>query len=303
MEIYAQTPERITQTIFYHGELVEADNVVATITDDESGVVDTLVAERGDDGIYFVELITNDYSQQFIHWTYDIGGNTIETIKEPLTVVNPVTTYDHFRSQYPNAHMSDPSGASSYATFRRLEKLARKIIERYCSQVFTREDDVTVTVVGQDSDRLALPRRIINLKDVVSGSDVNGPTYTGFTGHSILNRATWDISDPWTLRLRQRDGARKLSPVYSGRLFKYPTVYRVTGDFGWTSVPQDVYHAADIIIADLLHPDAKYREKMANVVRAADWRMEFAETGMETTGNANADALLGQFRHIAAGVI
>jgi hypothetical protein len=301
VEVYAGVPERISHTIFHYGELlVEAGSVQAIVSDESGESMDPRTATLGDDGMWFVEVVTNDYSPQFIHWTYEVGGVMFSTVREPFTVINPVTNYDHFRSQYPNAHISSPGAETSYGTFRRLERAARKIIERYCNQSFTREDDATVTVVGQDSDRLALPKRLIRLEDVSSGF---GDSTLPSPGTSLLSRVTWDDGDPWSLRLRQGQVSRRLTPVSTARLFKYPTVYRITGDWGWASVPQDVYHAADIIINDLTHPDAKYREKMANVVRAADWRIEFAETGMETTGNANADMLLSQYRHISLGVI
>jgi hypothetical protein len=304
MEVYYGIPEQVKHTIFYHGALYDSatDVTLHHLTRNEEGVLEEspIQAVAVSDGVWSADLFIDNYSEQYIYWSYFIGVQEVNTVREPLTVVNPVTTYDHFRSQYPTAHMSNPSTETSYQTFRRLEKLARKIIERYCNQTFTREDGDIVTAVGQDSDRLALPRRIIRIDDVYIGDD----RPLGLASpRSITSLVTFDANDPWTLRMRQRDGSRKVTPVSSSVLFKYPTVYSVKGDWGWEDVPQDVYHAADIIINDLTHPDAKYREKMANVIRAADWRMEFAETGMETTGNANADMLLSQYRLISAGVI
>lgn len=239
--------------------------------------------------------VTANTGKYEIEWVYDIITNDTTynmTPREQFSVVVPYVGLAEM--------MSFPELASYAAKeLRAMERLVAGIIDVYTNQTFNREDNLSVTILGQDSDQLALPRRIINL-DTVSVLDYD----EAIDPYPITEYVKFDTDNRWILRRRKDwDVDRKINPVSSYRFFKYPTLYQVTGDWGWDFVPQDVSRAAGILIKEYFCEDAKYRDKFIDNIRAGDWRMEFKVTGDETTGSANADMLLTGYRNVGLAVI
>jgi len=304
MEIYAGNIERIRQYVYLDGQRVEADTDVAlNIYDSEGQLITTETADLAFDDdnrpYYYVTIgqdITNDYEVKTIEWEYQVDGQDVITPAEFLIVVNPYITYQRFMEMYPGSILS-------YNEFALVEPVVRKVIETYCNQDFTREDNVAYSVKGQNSDHLPLPKQIIDLEQV----EVLDPAIDSAgneTPYNITQYVTVDEDDRWHIRRRTTWNVnRSLSPTHNRRLFKYPSKYRVMGSWGWDMVPQDVSRAAAILINDYVCSDAKYREKYIANIRAGDWRMEFVATGDETTGNANADMILAQYRNVGLAVI
>jgi hypothetical protein len=173
----------------------------------------------------------------------------------------------------------------------RLEQLTRGIIDAYCNQTFQFEQNKTITVVGNNTNQLLLPKRIVRLISLRTGpiGSAGVPTsdmtlYSTVADDWSIGRAPVDLND-----------TKYGFPGGVGALFKGGSAYRVQGDFGWKYVPARITQAAGILVDFYSQPGAKYRETNVDVVRAADWRIEMIKTGDDTTGNANADAILNRF--------
>lgn len=307
MEVYAGTIGRAKHTIYFDGDVVEADAaVVLTIYDREDFILlqqPATFVQAGQfddfDSYYYVTIgqeITGDYELKTLEWEYQISGNEVVTPREFLVVVNPYVRYNDFKLMYPQTNLD-------YKEFALVEPVVRKVIETYCNQTFTRSDAESFSIKGQNSDSLPLPRQIISL-DSVQVLDPSIDADGNETPYDITEYVTVDDDDRWHIRRRTFWPVdRSLSPTNRRSLFKYPMRYRVTGSWGWDMVPEDVARAAAILVNDYECSDAKYREKYIANIRAGDWRMEFIATGDETTGNANADMILSRFRNVGLAVI
>ena len=299
MEIYRNEVEELRHYVVSAGLVTTADGIVMLRIYDPDGTEvfadEPALVEPVGGAPYYSQTVgtnvTNLGAGHTIEWSYTVNSQPVVKT-EQLNIVTPYLPLGSLLT------MPELEGLETFA-LRKMERLVAGIIDVFTNQTFSRENDRSLTVIGQDSDNLALPKPIIELKDIelLDGS-------TGITPHSLLEYTTFDKDSPWILR-RKRDVfvSRKLTPTARYAFFKYPMMYLVTGDWGWEHVPADVSRAAEILVKDYFCEDAKYREKYIANIRAGDWRMEFKVTGDETTGSANADMLLTGYRNVAAVVI
>jgi len=68
--------------------------------------------------------------------------------------------------------------------------------------------------------------------------------------------------------------------------------YEITGEWGYSFVPQPVKEAAVLILQDYTDPDSQYRDRYLVSMTAADWRVQLNGEAYAGTGNARADQLL-----------
>lgn len=299
MEIYRNEVEELRHYVVSAGLVTTADGIVMLRIYDADGVQvfsdEPILVDPVDGTPYYSQTVgtnvTNLGAGHTIEWSYTVSSQPVVKT-EQLNIVTPYLPLGTLLT------MPELEGLETFA-LRKMERLVAGIIDVFTNQTFSRENDRSLTVIGQDSDNLALPKPIIELKDIelLDGG-------TGIEPYSLLEYTTFDKDSPWILR-RRRDVfvPRKLTPTARYAFFKYPMMYLVTGDWGWEYVPADVSRAAEILVKDYFCEDAKYREKYIANIRAGDWRMEFKVTGDETTGSANADMLLTGYRNVAAVVI
>lgn len=299
MEIYRNEVEELRHYVVSAGLVTTADGIVMLRIYDADGVQvfsdEPILVEPVGGTPYYSQTVgtnvTNLGAGHTIEWSYTVSSQPVVKT-EQLNIVTPYLPLGTLLT------MPELEGLETFA-LRKMERLVAGIIDVFTNQTFSRENDRSLTVIGQDSDNLALPKPIIELKDIelLDGG-------TGIEPYSLLDYTTFDKDSPWILR-RRRDVfvPRKLTPTARYAFFKYPMMYLVTGDWGWEYVPADVSRAAEILVKDYFCEDAKYREKYIANIRAGDWRMEFKVTGDETTGSANADMLLTGYRNVAAVVI
>lgn len=291
MEIYENTVGVKDHHVYLGDELRDADfgvtyEIVHPTKELEGGGVFTEfgLADRVDTGIYRVTLgstVTGDSDIKEIHFEYQVGGYEVRTSPELLEVIRPYVSLPEYNAMFPFRPLT-------MADFRVVERSVRRVIDAYCRQSFQLRKNVTKVVPGGSTNALQLPDRLVSL---------NGVNTNSTAGYSIISSVVHDPSNPWSIHTNT---STSLSPRTSDPLERtdyFRNVrYYVTGDWGWQHVPNEVKDAAAILINDFLDDDSVYREKYIDNIRAADWRMEFAATGNETTGNANADMMLERFR-------
>lgn len=229
-------------------------------------------------------------------WSYSLNLNgtiTPLTEEEHLRVVTPYVSVERVRDRYPDDDIIQALYAAGGEQLRDAEKTVRYIINSFVGQSFSLEPNITYEVLGRGLKELYLPKRLARLTSI---TDLDGRVYQGqidaFTSFSIRR------GDDTLLYSAYTDGQTLYGvPIGArGRSGRWGDgVYRVTGDWGWTFVPQEVEEAATMLVKDSFNPDSKYFEMYVDNIRASDWRMEFAKTGDRTTGNAKADLLLSRF--------
>lgn len=301
-EIYTDSQARLRTSIYVNETLSDpAGGVTIDIInlDTNTAVVTGAPATRESIGIYTYTIgptITGDPSRYKALWHYTIGTEDFER-REVFRVVVPYVSVRKVQSEMlPDKTIEE---------VRNMESLVRHVIEAYCGQTFEYRLNRSKTVMGRGTNTLDLPERLYNLTGLTLGRDLTGTI--AVESLNVYNYVETDPDNPWQIRRRQYSGLspRAVEPGIfgSGPFFRSGKMYVVTGDWGWPDVPGGVVKAAEILIDKYFCQEARYRDSYIDNIRAADWRMEFARTGDETTGSANADMILQDFRNMNMVII
>lgn len=300
-------------------------SVTLTIHDIETGEYITssdgdAIAETSDgngDPIYSYLLGFDDTAGcRKLKAVWDFGtSDGVGKRTDYIEVVMPLVTPDEIQEEFPQFA---PGGdeAKTFDELKRMERTVRGIVTAYTNQVFTCELNKVRKVVGTDADALFLKYPIFNLHRVVQGdtllygwktldSDGNAVESDGFVEllrfdedfdevvrRKVVRGSVFDVKADVT------DTALRRGPI-----FKSGYIYSVTADWGFEYIPNGVNQAAKLLVRDYFCADGKYHEMGVNIVRSADWRMEFAHDPYSTTGNVYADQLLSRYVNINVGVI
>lgn len=294
MEVYYGSIQVLSHAVYISGQPQQAGSGVTLNVYEGDVLLDTFTADwNANTEEYDVTIgqdITTNNNVLSIEWVYTVQSYPVTTPREPLYIVRPYANYAEYKNKYPD-------DTTTFNEFFEAEKLVRGVIDSHCRQTFQFDEDTFYTLNGSGHDRLELPRRLVNL-DVVRIMDSVSDYY------DVTEYVTVDPDEKYSIRRKHWESIRPgMNPISRSSFFKAQNIYRVTGDWGWEYVPTAIKQAALILIHDYQCADARYREKFIQNIRAADWRMEFAVTGNETTGNANADTLLSEYRHFIWEVI
>ncbi|QJD50799.1 head-to-tail adaptor [Streptomyces phage Bmoc] len=188
------------------------------------------------------------------------------------------------------------------------EAVVRRIIEVYTGQSFGKFRG-TKDVAGNDSTRLALPMPLLSFTEMTDSVLSYEPSSFRITGEGwFLGQAPgawWTIKDapPEEVLDQFSDGVIYAPGTIKKRDFSYTSVYTITGDWGYESVPYPVIQAAKMLISDYACQDSSYRDKYLESMKAADWRIQFTQAAYDGTGNLKADQLLEPYRLVNMVVI
>jgi hypothetical protein len=294
IELYSTEPHvSIKKSIFTGGSLalitpvsyrLERDGVVVVPETQLSNSDPTTEAEIifptppvGTYTLFFQYQLSNEFGP-----VSDVFSDT-----ETLIVVTPYVAYSEVLRDYP-VFQQYP-----YSDFRHLERTVRYVINTFCGQSFDRRPDESVLASGDDSDILHLPARLIELTGVIE----NGWDVFGFT---TLSRPGWTLryTGPYGI-MRERnvkaDIGTDISMFPRRPFFRSGAQYVVHGTFGWEAVPPMINQAAKLLVWDYAQTESKWRQANVDVIRAADWRMEFASSPISTTGNIDVDLMLSNY--------
>jgi hypothetical protein len=181
------------------------------------------------------------------------------------------------------------------------ERIVRRIIEVYTGQTFGKFRG-TKEVMGNDSTQLALPTPLLSFTDMSDDMFIYEPSAFVIRGDGWFlggkPGAYWTIKDapPEDVLDEFTSGVIYAPGVVPKRDFKYTSVYTITGDWGYESVPVAVVEAAKMLISDYACQDSSYRDKYLNSMKAADWRIEYTQAAYDGTGNLKADQLLNPYK-------
>lgn len=242
-------------------EFIRRGEIVATITG--NGPVAVPYAITKQDGPFVVK------------WYYSLEGTDYTRLEEHQ-VVTPYFTRDELIEWD-----SDFTQTSAPKTIH-LEKLVRHIIETYCGQKFGYREG-TITLTGTGNAVMYSSERIINL---------SGPLNHLPDGYGIHWGAS-SLNNELNVKIPIQEEA-----LYNGstpRRFVNGRVYRLTGTFGWLSVPEAVKQAALYLAESFTCNESVWRERYIKSVRAADWRFDYSEETFRSTGSLLADQLLDPY--------
>lgn len=244
---------------------------------------------------YAVTHLDGDFS---IEWTFTVES-VVYTKSFTHSVVSPLL----------------PLARLSTADAIELEQAVRYFIQAYTNNHFGSSSE-SVSVMGTGHRALGLPRRLETLRNVIRPEESFPSGYT-FSPEELSQRVSAYVvsGDGWflnrapsvSLTLKQSPPEEFL-PVYSDSIIIPPgssynstftdnSYYIIDGVWGFSSVPDDVMLAADLLFNDYNCADAAYRNRFINSIRAGNWRFDLRDDAFAGTGNLTADRLLDKYRN------
>jgi hypothetical protein len=234
-------------------------------------------------------------SQGGVHkvvFSYSISS-TSYTSETYFSVYTPYITSATFFSNHSELQ------TSMGAKFEDYEKKARRIIDTYCGQSFDYYGVKSFIIDGYDTRFLRLPYPLDTLTTVVADyGDSDNETIHDSSDSTLNNlekvNATGNFGSAHTLRFKNKVSDTRKSYVartYRNR-FNSKSDYKVTGNYGWRFVPNNIRDAAELIIVDLMNDDSEYRRHRIHSVDMDTTRYRFDSDFYGSTGNVDADVLL-----------
>jgi hypothetical protein len=274
------------------------DNVVTVYLYHEFGdlILGPEVATRNSSGKYSY-LIAEDLAGDFclnssgkyrVDFTYSLSG--ISGARSAyFNVYTPYTNPNQFFEQYPE--LEDVNGSK----FDLIERRARAVINTYCGQTFDPYINKKLIVNGNNHNVLHLPLPIAKLKTVTLNEGEVDETLFFDESQNIKNiekvRQPFNFSSTYYIRFKR--GAPGITQrILESSNFKEESSYSIVGDWGWPYVPDNVFQAANLLIADMMNDDSEYRKHGIVSVDMDNIRFSMKPSFYESTGNIEADVLL-----------
>lgn len=272
------------------------------------------------DDRYYVILTMADTANEgsiSVEWNFAING--VSTTKSDyFDVVTPYLSISEVKKIWPEA--TDEQAKD-------VEAAVRHVINAHTGQSFG-YGTKSITVEGHGETALRLPERCIEVtgfstlnanldprsvivvsdgwylkkswaaevSTISSDSSYWGDYRDGVFDHSIYSDPDGDGEGPFIGPLSERPGGIIVAPG-AGRATSWRQDYpfKITGVFGYKTVPAPVKEAAKLLVNDYACPEALYRDRYLESVKAADWRLQFSSSAWDHTGNVRADQLLSEF--------
>ena len=224
-----------------------------------------------------------------VDFSYTVGS-TVYTSTQYFFVYEPYISSTNFFAIHSGLQTNFSSSFSTYET------KVRRIIGTFCGQDFYNFPNKTVTLDGNDSMALHLPKPLYVLTKVYADyGDSDQLLIHDSSDSTNLNlekvRSFGNFESSWHVRFKNKTTSN-VNKRLMGDKFTYKSDYRITGDWGWRFVPQNVQSASEILIADMMNNDSEYRNHRILDVSLDTTRMSFDADFLGSTGNTEADILL-----------
>lgn len=204
-----------------------------------------------------------------IEWSYTVDGDpAIHRAYETHEVVAPLFTKEQLLASDEKFNVLDDGAVE------RLESLVRRVIEAHTDVKFGLYN-TTTGYVGAASVYTQQPIiQLSPLNEFPVASLIHDDRYGFF----------FDYYDNSVAPIR--------SPRETTRIHRNVIL---NGVFGWTSVPHDVTQAALLLAGDFSCYEDTWKDRYIRAMRAADWRIDYAEGAYVGTGNVKVDHILEKY--------
>ena len=230
-------------------------------------------------------------------FSYDISSTTYPS-ETHFSVYTPYITGVSFFTNH--ADLQTTFGAK----FEDYERKARRIINTYCGQDFDYYGSKSFIIDGYDTRVLRLPFPMDTLTTVVADyGDSDAETIHDSSDATLNNlekvNSMGNFGSSYAVRFKNKvSDTRKsyIARAYHNK-FNSKSDYKVTGNFGWRYVPNNVRDAAELLILDLMNDDSEFRRHRIHSVDMDTTRYRFERDFYGSTGNTDADVLLMDYTH------
>ena len=249
-----------------------ADLSISTLEFDELSTGDTVTVNLPGryDSDYRVEVIIDG----------DIVSDTTYEIVRPY--VNPTTKADT---------------ASEISAYSDNEELARAIIDSIVGEGFYYKKKV-LNFTGTGSDYLPIWDDVKKVLTVYENNKLVTDREYEVTSDktAIVEKSTDNInraeSAPLVLPSASSDS---LDPQFIYRGFGKTWDYRITVEYGYTSVPSDIVKATEMLVHDIECGKLDYYKRFISSYNTDQYRIQFDKGIFEGTGNILVDKILSKY--------
>ena len=271
--------------------------VPAGITDADITVTITDMADLSISTLDFTESSSGDLLEISLPGKYD-SSYRVEIVKDPGTSNEQELkdeTYEVFRPYVDPA--TKGTTASEIAAYTLNEELARAIIDSLVSDGFYYRKKV-LNFTGTGSDYLPIWDDVKKVLTVYENNKLVEDRQYEVTSDktAIVEKSTDNInraeSAPLVLPAASSDS---LDPQFIYRGFGKTWDYRITVEYGYTSVPSDIVRATEMLIHDIECGKLDYYKRFISSYNTDQYRIQFDKGLFEGTGNIIVDKILAKY--------
>jgi hypothetical protein len=266
--------------------------VPTSVVDEDVTVTVTDLADLSISTLEFDELSTGDTVTINLPGRYD-SDYRVEVIIDGDIVSD--TTYEIVRPYVnPTTKGDTASDISSYADN---EELARAIIDSIVGEGFYYKKKV-LNFTGTGSDYLPIWDDVKKVLTVYENNKLVTDRQYEVTSDktAIVEKSTDNInraeSAPLVLPSASSDS---LDPQFIYRGFGKTWDYRITVEYGHTSVPSDIVKATEMLVHDIECGKLDYYKRFISSYNTDQYRIQFDKGLFEGTGNILVDKILSKY--------
>jgi hypothetical protein len=263
--------------------------ILTNVVDEDVTVTVTDLADLSISTLEFDELSTGDTVTINLPGRYD-SDYRVEVIIDGDIVSD--TTYEIVRPYVNPATKGDT--ASDISAYADNEELARAIIDSIVGEGFYYKKKV-LNFTGTGSDYLPIWDDVKKVLTVYENNKLVTDREYEVTSDktAIVEKSTDNInraeSAPLVLPAASSDS---LDPQFIYRGFGKTWDYRITVEYGHTSVPSDIVKATEMLVHDIECGKLDYYKRFISSYNTDQYRIQFDKGLFEGTGNILVDKIL-----------
>lgn len=266
--------------------------IPASITDKDVTVLVTDMADLSFSTLEFEELSTGDTI------TINLPGRYDSEYRVEIKVLDEIIFDDTYEVTRPYVNPNNKaSTASEIASYADNEEIARAIIDSIVPEGFYYKKKV-LHFTGTGSDYLPIwddVKKVLsvyeNNKLVTDREFEVTSDKTAIVEKSIdnINRAE---SAPLVLPAASSDS---LDPQFVYRGFGKTWDYKITVEYGYSSVPSDIVKATEMLVHDIECGKLDYYKRFVTSYNTDQYRIQFDKGIFQGTGNIIVDKILSKY--------
>lgn len=266
--------------------------IPASVTDENVTVYITDMADLSVSTLEFEELSTGDIINLTLPGRYD------SEYRLEIKILDDIVFDDTYEVTRPYVNPSTKATtASEIATYADNEGIARAIIDSIVGEGFYYKKKV-LNFTGTGSDYLPIWDDVKKVLTVYENNKLVTDREYEVTSDktAIVEKSTDNInraeSAPLVLPAASSDS---LDPQFIYRGFGKTWDYRITVEYGYTSVPSDIVKATEMLVHDIECGKLDYYKRFVTSYNTDQYRIQFDKGLFEGTGNIIVDKILSKY--------
>lgn len=266
--------------------------IPSSITDEDVTVLVTDMADLSVSTLEFPELSTGDTL------TINLPGRYDSEYRVEIIVSDEIIFDDSYETTRPYVDPSTKATtASDIAAYADNEGIARSIIDSIVGEGFYYKKKV-LNFTGTGSDYLPIWDDVKKVLSVYENNKLVTDREYEVTSDktAIVEKSTDNInraeSAPLVLPAASSDS---LDPQFIYRGFGKTWDYRITVEYGYSSVPSDIVKATEMLVHDIECGKLDYYKRFVTSYNTDQYRIQFDKGLFEGTGNILVDKILSKY--------